>query len=50
MRPNLQETADLVIFTEEILNEIFIFCAVYYKKTYKLPSEITCLYYTVILK
>ena len=28
MRPNSQETADLVTFTEEILNRKFIFCAV----------------------
>ena len=28
MRPNPQETADLVTFSEEILNENFIFCAV----------------------
>ena len=28
MLPNPQETADLVTFTEEILNEDFIFCAV----------------------
>ena len=28
MRPNPWETADLVIFTEEILNGKFIFCAV----------------------
>ena len=28
MSPNLQETADLITFTEEILNEKFIFCAV----------------------
>ena len=28
MLPNPQETADLVIFTEEILIEDFIFCAV----------------------
>ena len=29
MWPNLQETADLVTFTGEILMEDFIFCAVY---------------------
>ena len=28
MWPNLQENADLVTFTEEILNEKSIFCAV----------------------
>ena len=28
MWPNPQETADMVTFTAEILNEIFIFCAV----------------------
>ena len=28
MRPNPQETADLVIFTEEILNGKLHFCAV----------------------
>ena len=28
MRPNPQETADLVTFTEEILNGKLIFCAV----------------------
>ena len=28
MWPNPQETADLVTFTEEILKENFIFCAV----------------------
>ena len=28
MGPNPQETADLVTFTVEILNENFIFCAV----------------------
>ena len=28
MGPNPQETADLVTFTEEILNENSIFCAV----------------------
>ena len=28
MWPNLQETADLVTFTEETLIEIFIFCEV----------------------
>ena len=28
MRPNPRETADLVTFSEEILNENFIFCAV----------------------
>ena len=28
MGPNPQETADLVTFTEEILNEKFHFCAV----------------------
>ena len=27
MWPNLQETADLVTFTEEILKKNFIFCA-----------------------
>ena len=28
MRPNLQETADLVTFTEEIFNEkLFFFCS-----------------------
>ena len=30
MWPNPQETSDLVTFTEEILNENFIFCAVEY--------------------
>ena len=29
MWANMQETADLVIFTEKILLEKFIFCAVY---------------------
>ena len=29
MLPNPQGTADLVTFTEEIVNENFIFCAVY---------------------
>ena len=29
MWPDPQETADLVTFTEEILNENFIFCAVW---------------------
>ena len=28
MRPNAQETADFVIFTEKSLTENFIFCAV----------------------
>ena len=31
MWPNPQETADLATFTEEIINGIFIFCAVCFK-------------------
>ena len=34
MGPNPQETADLVTFTEEILNENFIFCAMYIAAAY----------------
>ena len=32
MWPNPQETADLVTFTEEILNGNFIFCALFSQK------------------
>ena len=34
MRPNPQVTADLVTFTEEILNGNFIFCAVFIVREY----------------
>ena len=38
MRPNLQETADLVTFTEEIFNEELIFlCSVVRRSS--LPNE-----------
>ena len=36
MWPNLQETADVVTFTEEILNGNFIFCAM---KTEHIPES-----------
>ena len=41
MWPNPQETADLVTFTEEILNENFIFaqCSLRVRKSLNLKSE-----------
>ena len=36
MRPNPQETADLVTFTEKYLFESFIFCALQAKEIWQL--------------
>ena len=47
MLPNSQETADLVTFTEEILNGKFIFCAVFFKLfSEKCPQYINEIYKT----
>ena len=49
MRPNLQETVDLVTFTEEVLNGNFIYCAVC-EEEYSLFFEKLCCFFIHIFR